>query len=199
MSPKGSPAPRGGRAADAAGAEAGEAAFGGLSFETALARLEEIMERLERGEITLDDSLSAFKEEWPGAALPDAARSRRGGRCATRGRVRGRSSPAVRRGAPGRRRRRIPVPMTELTPEPLGLFSAFLRETTREVDAHLRELLPKASVPTQSHPPCHALQRLCRREAHPSGHGRPGVSRLRRQGRSRAPRRAAIEMIHTFP
>lgn len=62
MSPKGSPAPRGGRAADAAGAEAGVAAFGDISFETALARLEEIVTRLERGEITLDDSLSAFKE-----------------------------------------------------------------------------------------------------------------------------------------
>src|SRR5512140_3984722 len=32
------------------------------SFEAALARLEEIVHRLERGEITLDESLSAFKE-----------------------------------------------------------------------------------------------------------------------------------------
>ena len=62
MSPKGSPAPRGGHAADAARADAGEAANDGPSFEIALARLEEIVTRLERGEITLDDSLSAFKE-----------------------------------------------------------------------------------------------------------------------------------------
>jgi exodeoxyribonuclease VII small subunit len=32
------------------------------SFETALHRLEEIVHRLERGEITLDESLSAFRE-----------------------------------------------------------------------------------------------------------------------------------------
>lgn len=33
-----------------------------VSFEAALGRLEEIVTRLERGEITLDESLSAFKE-----------------------------------------------------------------------------------------------------------------------------------------
>jgi exodeoxyribonuclease VII small subunit len=32
------------------------------SFENALARLEEIVHRLERGEITLDESLTAFRE-----------------------------------------------------------------------------------------------------------------------------------------
>jgi exodeoxyribonuclease VII small subunit len=32
------------------------------SFEAALTRLEEIVARLERGEITLDESLSAFRE-----------------------------------------------------------------------------------------------------------------------------------------
>jgi exodeoxyribonuclease VII small subunit len=32
------------------------------SFETALSRLEEIVHRLERGEITLDESLTAFRE-----------------------------------------------------------------------------------------------------------------------------------------
>jgi exodeoxyribonuclease VII small subunit len=46
------------------------------SFETALSRLEEIVHRLERGEITLDESLSAFREgsdldESPGEG-PDA-------------------------------------------------------------------------------------------------------------------------------
>jgi exodeoxyribonuclease VII small subunit len=35
---------------------------GSPSFETALNRLEEIVHRLERGEITLDESLSAFRE-----------------------------------------------------------------------------------------------------------------------------------------
>lgn len=64
MSPKGSPAPRGGRAGESAGADDAGAAgsMENVSFETALARLEEIVTRLERGEITLDDSLSAFKE-----------------------------------------------------------------------------------------------------------------------------------------
>jgi exodeoxyribonuclease VII small subunit len=32
------------------------------SFETALSRLEEIVHRLERGEISLDESLTAFRE-----------------------------------------------------------------------------------------------------------------------------------------
>jgi len=43
--------------------EGGETAESGTpSFEEALARLEDIVNRLERGEITLDESMTAFQE-----------------------------------------------------------------------------------------------------------------------------------------
>lgn len=66
MTPKvtgsaGSPRPDG-----AVAAPAGAAELEGVTFETALGRLESIVTRLERGEITLDESLSAYKE---GSAL----------------------------------------------------------------------------------------------------------------------------------
>lgn len=48
----------------AAGGDRSE--FDGVTFETALERLESIVTRLERGEITLDASLAAFRE---GSAL----------------------------------------------------------------------------------------------------------------------------------
>lgn len=88
--------------------------------------------------------------------------------------------------------------MTELTPEPSRLFSAFLRETTREVDAHLRELLPKASVPPK------VIHQAMRYSVFAGGKRiRPAMAVLAFRacgGRGEAAHRvgAAIEMIHTF-